>query len=80
MTHKPALRVPLSLLSIIKTPFERIAMDFVGPLTHTARGAQYLLVLVDYATRYPEAVPLRNLTSATVSRVLMRFFSQVGLP
>lgn len=55
-------------------------MDFVGPLARTARGAHYLLVIVDYATWYPEAIPLRNVTNATVSRVLMRFFAQVGLP
>eukprot|EP00063_Salmo_salar_P073761 XP_014048596.1 PREDICTED: uncharacterized protein LOC106601160 [Salmo salar] len=31
-------------------PFERVAMDLVGPLVKTARGHQYILVIVDYAT------------------------------
>lgn len=75
--------VPLASLAplpIIKTPIEHIAMDFVGPLAKTARGALSMLVILDYATRYPEAVPLWNMTSTMVSWVLMRFFAQVGLP
>lgn len=55
-------------------------MDFIGPFPRTPQGARYLLVIIDYATHYPEAVPLPNLTSAGVARALMRFFAQVGLP
>lgn len=39
-----------------------------------------MLVIVNYATHYPEAVPLPSLTSAWVAHTLMRFFAQVGLP
>lgn len=35
---------------------------------------------MDYTTRYPEAIPMRSMTSAAVSRVLMRFFAQVTPP
>eukprot|EP00063_Salmo_salar_P014535 XP_013989370.1 PREDICTED: uncharacterized protein LOC106566074 [Salmo salar] len=38
-----------------RVPFERMAMDLVGPLVKTARGHQYILFIVDYTTRYPEA-------------------------
>lgn len=55
-------------------------MDFIGPYPRTQRGAWYVLVLVDYATRYPEAVALPSLASQGVARTLMRFFSQVRLP
>ncbi len=37
--------------------FERIGMGLIGPLERSARGHRFALVLVDYATRYPEAVP-----------------------
>jgi len=57
---KPAYRNPLISLPIIGTPFERVGMDIVGPLPKSARGHQYILVIVDYATWYPEAVPLRK--------------------
>ncbi len=55
---------PLIPLPIIEVPFERIGMDLIGPLPKSARGHEHILVIVDYATRYPEAVPLRKATPA----------------
>lgn len=55
-------------------------MDFIGPFTCSQRGARYVLVLIDYATRYPEAVALPSLASSGVAHTLMHFFAQVGLP
>uniref|UniRef100_A0A669DR80 Reverse transcriptase/retrotransposon-derived protein RNase H-like domain-containing protein n=1 Tax=Oreochromis niloticus TaxID=8128 RepID=A0A669DR80_ORENI len=34
-------------------------MDIVGPLVKSSSGHQYILVVCDYATRFPEAFPLR---------------------
>ncbi|XP_061118150.1 uncharacterized protein LOC133141600 [Conger conger] len=58
--HSPKVtyRNPLIPLPIIDVPFRRIAMDIVGPLPRSSRGHRYILVIMDYATRYPEAVPL----------------------
>ncbi|XP_016307287.1 melanocyte protein PMEL-like [Sinocyclocheilus anshuiensis] len=50
---------PLIPLPVIDVPFERIGMDLVGPLPKSARGHEHILVVLDYATRYPEAIPLR---------------------
>ena len=36
-------------------PFERIAMDIVGPVSKTERGNRYFLVVVDYYTCWHEA-------------------------
>ncbi|XP_058642045.1 uncharacterized protein LOC131546483 [Onychostoma macrolepis] len=47
---------PLIPLPIIEVPFERIGMDLIGPLPKSARGHEHILVIVDYATRYPEAI------------------------
>ncbi|XP_053486641.1 uncharacterized protein LOC128611284 [Ictalurus furcatus] len=71
---------PLIPLPIIGVPFERVGMDLVGPLPKSARGHEYILVLVDYATRYPEAVPLRKATSQNIARELVLLFSRVGIP
>ena len=35
--------------------------------------------MVDYATRYPEAIPLRAATAKAVARELMTLFSRVGI-
>ena len=72
-------RHPLIPMPIIETPFERLALDIVGPLPKTSRGHRYILVLVDYATRYPEALPLRAATTKAVARELMLLFSRVGI-
>ncbi|KAI2645182.1 Retrovirus-related Pol polyprotein [Labeo rohita] len=71
---------PLIPLPIIGVPFERIGMDIVGPLPRSGRGHEHILVIVDYATRYPEAVPLRRATSKAIARELFLLSSRVGLP
>ena len=38
-----------------------------------------MLVVVDYATRYPNAIPLRMVDAEQVAKVLMGFFSNVGI-
>jgi len=61
-------------------PFERIAMEIVGPLPWSQRGNQYMLVVCDYMTQYSEAVPLRSIDAGTVVECLIHFFSRVGIP
>ena len=38
--------------------FEHIRIDIVGPLPRTLRGNRYIVVAVDYLTKYPEAKAL----------------------
>ena len=38
-----------------------VAIDMVGPLSRTRK--QYVLTLMDYGSRYPEALPLKNTDS-----------------
>ncbi|XP_073699461.1 uncharacterized protein [Garra rufa] len=71
---------PLIPLPIIGVPFERIGMDIVGPLPRSGRGHEHILVIVDYATRYPEAVPLRQANAKSIARELFLLCSRVGLP
>uniref|UniRef100_A0A8C1NT83 Gypsy retrotransposon integrase-like protein 1 n=2 Tax=Cyprinus carpio TaxID=7962 RepID=A0A8C1NT83_CYPCA len=71
---------PLIPLPIIEVPFERIGMDLVGPLPKSARGHEHILVIVDYATRYPEAIPLRKATTKAIAQELFLLFSRVGIP
>ena len=49
---------PLQTMPIISTLFSRIAMDFVGA---QKAGNMHVLVIMDYATRWPEAIPLKNM-------------------
>jgi hypothetical protein len=75
-----AARAPLVPLQIIDEPFQRIAMDIVGPLPRSRSGNKYVLVLCDYATRYPEAIPLRSIDASTIAEELVKMFARVGVP
>ena len=67
-------------LPIIDVPFERIAMDIVGPLPRSRKGNKYILVVCDYATRWPKAVPLEAIDAEHIAEELPGFFSRVGVP
>ena len=77
--RRPA-KVPLLPLPLIDVPFRRIAMDIVGPLEKSSTGQEYILVLCDYATRFPEAFPLRSIKTPKIISSLVQFFSRVGIP
>ena len=61
-------------------PFSRIMIDCVGPLPKTKSGCQYLLTIMCASTRFPEAIPLRNIKTKTIVKALVKFFTFVGLP
>jgi hypothetical protein len=68
--------MPLSVV-----PFQRVAVDLVGPLIPSSeRGHRFILVVVDFATRYPEAVPLRHIDTTTVAEALWSIWTRVGVP
>ena len=61
-------------------PFSRIIIDCVGPLPKTKSGHEYLLTIMYASTRFPEAIPLRNIKTKKIVRALVKFFTFVGLP
>lgn len=74
-------KVPLQRTPIIDTPFKRCAVDLIGPIhPPSEKGHRYVLTLVDYATRYPEAVPLKEISSPIVAEALLDIYSRVGIP
>ncbi|KAK3729695.1 hypothetical protein QZH41_004571 [Actinostola sp. cb2023] len=73
-------RAPLKPAEIITEPFKKVAIDLVGELPKSATGYKYILTIVDYATRYPEAIPLRTTSSKVIADALIQFFSRVGIP
>ena len=61
-------------------PFSRIIIDCVGHLPKTKSGCQYLLTIMCASTRFPEAIPLRNIKTKTIVKALVECFRFVGLP
>ena len=78
---KPNQTIPKALLQPgIKEPFSHIIVHCVGPLLRTKSGNQYPLTIMCASTRFPEAIPLRNIQAKTIVKALTKFFSLVGLP
>lgn len=73
-------RSPLHPLPVIGEPWERLAVDIVGPLPKTKAGYCYLLTVMDFASRYPEAIPLRRVNTGTVVEALLQVLSRYGVP
>ena len=73
-------RLPVQQADIVDKPFDKVAIDIVGPLTVTDNKCRYILTLVDTATRWPEAVPLRDIRTTDVASALFNIFSRLGLP
>jgi len=68
-------------MPLIERPFQRVAVDLIGPIAPmTERNNRYILTMVDYATRYPEAVALSKIDAETVAEALVTMFSRVGVP
>jgi len=68
-------------MPITEIPFKRVAIDIVGEIfPASSRGHRYILTVVDFATRYPEAVALKNITTTTVAEALVSIFARVGVP
>ena len=74
-------QLPLGKMPLIDTPFSRVAIDLVGPIfPATDTGNRFILTVVDYATRYPEAKALKKIDSETVAEALVEIYSRVGIP
>ncbi|VDI58363.1 Hypothetical predicted protein [Mytilus galloprovincialis] len=62
-------------------PLERVAMDITGPFPITKFKNRYVLVLMDYFTKWVEAYPIPDMGSCTVARYFCKeFISRFGVP
>ena len=64
--HKaPLLPIP------VDGPFDRLAMDILGPLPVTHEGNRYILVFSDYYIRWPEAYTLPSIEATRIAQLLI---------
>ena len=65
----------------VHSPFYQIGIDFVGPLPRTKRGKKYILVAMDYLTKWPEAQAVSEATAeVTAQFIYERIICQHGCP
>ena len=68
-------------MPLIDTPFKRVAVDIVGPTEpRSVKKSRDILTMIDYATRYPEAVALPSIETERLAEALIAVFSRVGIP
>ena len=66
---------------LVSQPFERIGIDYVGPLTETADGNFYMCVITEYATKWVEAFPTKDMRAKMAVRLLMdEIICRYGMP
>ncbi|CAL1262547.1 unnamed protein product [Larinioides sclopetarius] len=59
-------KAPMKLVPIIPEVFSKIIVDACGPLPTTPKGKKYLITAMCLASKYPDAVPVEDITSASV--------------
>lgn len=67
-------KMPLQQTKFPDRPWQRIAMDLFF------LGGKWWLVVTDYFSRYPELVPLNNLSSSAVINHCKSIFARHGIP
>ena len=74
-------KAPLSPDTIPSRPFERVAIDILGPLKETYHGNKYVLVVTCAFSRYPEAIALPDQQSPTVAKAFVeQVICRHGMP
>uniref|UniRef100_A0A0K8TJV5 RNA-directed DNA polymerase n=1 Tax=Lygus hesperus TaxID=30085 RepID=A0A0K8TJV5_LYGHE len=65
----------------VGVPFERVAVDVMGPFPESNHGNRYIVVAVDQFTKWPEAFPVPDQRAETVARGLgENLMSRFGVP
>jgi len=64
----------------VEAPFTHLGLDIIGPLQETSSGNQYIIVIVDYFTKWVEAQPVSTITSRDVVKFLSQIFARFGTP
>lgn len=76
LVSAPSAPNPLKRRDLPSEPWVDIAIDLMGPLP----SGDYILVVVDYYTRYKEVKTCRTITSSEIIGMLKDIFSRLGNP
>uniref|UniRef100_A0A3P8NDI9 Integrase catalytic domain-containing protein n=1 Tax=Astatotilapia calliptera TaxID=8154 RepID=A0A3P8NDI9_ASTCA len=80
---KPSQKKAAGLMVPIvpQKPWEYVGVDFVGPLPRTPTGNAYLIVFVDYLTKWVEASAVKEATSQVAAgKFVTDIFARHGTP
>jgi hypothetical protein len=66
---------PVNTTKLPNRPWKKLGIDLTGPFTNN----EYLLVVIDYYSRFPEVEIVRSITSATIINKLRKIFAVHGI-
>ncbi|XP_059420291.1 uncharacterized protein LOC132155519 [Carassius carassius] len=73
-------RAPLQSV-VTSRPYERVAVDILGPLPETPKENKYIVVIGDYFSKWMEAFPFPNREAETVAKLLVeQWVCRFGAP
>ena len=80
--HRPGLRkAEMGQFEIPTDRFNFISLDILGPFIPSHKGNRYCLVIIDLFTRWPEAIPIPNQTTETITKAFVNeYVSRHSLP
>ena len=59
-----------------ENPIIKVGIDMVGQLPVTANGNMYVIILMDYFSKWPEAEPVKDKQAETVASFLYRMIAR----
>ena len=74
-----APKAPLQPIPVTE-PYEKMLFVIVGPFLRSKDGYKYVISAIRLASRYPEAIPLKDVRAETVAEGLVENFSRTGVP
>ncbi|GFY30477.1 retrovirus-related Pol polyprotein from transposon 412 [Trichonephila clavipes] len=60
--------------------FTKLNIDACGPLPITSKGNRYLITAICMSSKFPEAIPVSDISSVSVTDALLNIFSRMGFP
>lgn len=77
----PKTKVPMEITTTAEHPFEKCALDIVGPLPETQRGNKYILTFQDDLSKLVTAIPIPQQDAETVAReFVVNVILKMGIP
>lgn len=74
---EPGNIIATEVMVLATTLLMKVGIDLIGPLPKTARGNKYIITLVDYFSKWPEAEPIPDKSAKSVAAFLYRMICRL---
>ncbi|GFN96940.1 Pol polyprotein [Plakobranchus ocellatus] len=72
--------VSATSIPLPESPWQKVAIDVTGPFLIASQSSKFLVVLIDYKSKFPEILMASNVRSSTIIGWLDEVFSRFGAP